>query len=145
MLLLRLRYVIATFVVGVIAAGCGNVAKQTSIKAEEEYQGITTDIRTDSITEVLVELGDVAYSSIATKRLRLKNTTNTTLSLLDYKSTCRCTWISLPNEAIAPGEYGELELTFDSRGEFGSVGNYIDISTSDADCRIGVWMSAKVI
>ena len=134
---------LAIIATALIYVSCGG--KTTTTKTTElPYQGIEATIRTDSTTEVLVEFGDVAYSALATKSIRLHNTTNTTLSLLDYKATCRCTWINLPKSPIPAGEYGEAEVIFDSRGERGSVGNYIDITTSDPRCHIGVWISAKV-
>ena len=134
---------LAIVAIALLAISCGG--KTTTTKSTElPYQGIEATIRTDSVTEVLVELGDVRYSELATKSIRLHNPTETPLSLLDYKATCRCTWINLPKSPIPAGEYGEAELVFDSRGERGSVGNYIDITTSDPRCHIGVWISAKV-
>ena len=134
---------LAIVATALLAISCGG--KTTTTKSTElPYLGIEATIRTDSVTEVLVELGDVRYSELATKSIRLHNPTETPLSLLDYKATCRCTWINLPKSPIPAGEYGEAELVFDSRGERGSVGNYIDITTSDPRCRIGVWISAKV-
>lgn len=110
-----------------------------------ESLGLSAEIRTDTITEFIVEMGKVPYATIATEHLRIKNTTNEPLSLTDYKATCRCTWVELPYHPIAPNEWGELELKFDSRGEHGTVGNFVDIATSDERCRIAIWMSAEVI
>lgn len=110
-----------------------------------ESVGLSAEIRTDTITEFIVEMGKVPYATIATEHLRIKNTTNEPLSLTDYKATCRCTWVELPYHPIAPNEWGELELKFDSRGEHGTVGNFVDIATSDERCRIAIWMSAEVI
>ena len=133
----------AIVVTVLMTISCGGKTTTTS-PAELPYQGIEATIRTDSVTEVLVELGDVRYSELATKSIRLHNPTTSPLSLLEYKATCRCTWINLPSAPIPAGEYGEAELVFDSRGERGSVGNYIDITTSDPRCHIGIWISAKV-
>ena len=110
-----------------------------------ESVGLSAEIRTDTITEFIVEMGKVPYATIATEHLRIKNTTNEPLSFTDYKATCRCTWVELPYHPIAPNEWGELELKFDSRGEHGTVGNFVDIATSDERCRIAIWMSAEVI
>lgn len=110
-----------------------------------ESVGLSAEIRTDTITEFVVEMGEVPYATIATEHLRIKNTTDEPLSLTDYKATCRCTWVELPYHPIAPNEWGELELKFDSRGEHGTVGNFVDIATSDERCRIAIWMSAEVI
>jgi hypothetical protein len=109
-----------------------------------ESVGLSAEIRTDTITEFVVEMGKVPYATIATEHLRIKNTTDEPLSLTDYKATCRCTWVELPYHPIAPNEWGELELKFDSRGEHGTVGNFVDIATSDERCRIAIWMSAEV-
>ena len=133
----------AIVVTVLMTISCGGKTTTTS-PAELPYQGIEATIRTDSVTEVLVEFGDVRYSELATKSIRLHNPTTSPLSLLEYKATCRCTWINLPSAPIPAGEYGEAELVFDSRGERGSVGNYIDITTSDPRCHIGIWISAKV-
>jgi hypothetical protein len=35
-------------------------------------------------------------------------------------------------------------LTFDSRGEWGSVGNFLEVATSNPECGFVVWMSAMV-
>ena len=109
-----------------------------------ESVGLSAEIRTDTITEFIVEMGEVPYATVTTERLRIKNTTDEPLSLTDYKATCRCTWVELPYHPIAPNEWGELELKFDSRGEHGTVGNFVDIATSDERCRIAIWMSAEV-
>lgn len=141
----RLILLVAILACVAVCISCGKGNKRATKEQKLPYQGIIADIRTDSVTEVLVELGDVPYSTIVTKKIRFNNPTANTLSLLDFKATCRCTWINLPTTAIGAGEYGEAELMFDSRGEFGVVGNYIDISTSDPRCRIGVWISANVV
>lgn len=143
----KVRLILSAITLAFVALciSCGNVKTRATKEQELPYQGIIADIRTDSVTEVLVELGDVPYSTIATKKIRFNNPTANTLSLLDFKATCRCTWINLPTTGIGAGEYCEAELMFDSRGEFGVVGNYIDISTSDPRCRIGVWISANVV
>ena len=113
--------------------------------AEREFVGLSTDIRTDSITEVVVEFGEVSYGATVTEHIRLRNTTDKPLSLTDYQATCRCTWVELPRYPIAPDAWAEVEISFDSRGEFGTVGNYVEVSTSDKRCRIAFWTCADVI
>ena len=123
-----------------------NRNRKNEVKTSEDlFAGLSADIRTDSITEFIVEFGDVPYGATATQRIRLRNTTDKPLSLTEYQATCRYTWIELPRYPIAPSEETEAEIFFDSRGEFGTVGNYIEIATSDERCRIAVWMSAEVI
>ena len=120
-------------------------AEAEATPTPSESIGLSAEIHTDTITEFVVEMGEVPYATVTTERLRIKNITDKPLSLTDYKATCRCTWVELPYHPIAPNEWGELELKFDSRGEHGTVGNFVDIATSDERCRIAIWMSAEVI
>lgn len=108
------------------------------------YSGIEAEIKRDTVCEVLVDLGCVRYSDTVVKNIRLVNKTDAPIALLDYQTTCRCTWLTLPNTAIAPNDYADIELTFDSRGEFGSIGNFLSIETSDESVEVVVWMSADI-
>ena len=109
------------------------------------YSDYSAEIRTDSLTELLVEFGDVPYSATAVKSIRLKNTTDKPLVFVGYQATCRCTTIDLPQKAVEPNCWAEAEIKFDSRGEYGSVGNHIEVNTSDERCVISIWISAEVI
>lgn len=112
--------------------------------SERAYSGIEAEIKRDTVCEVLVDLGRVRYSDTVVKNIRLVNKTDAPIALLDYQTTCRCTWLTLPNTAIAPNDYADIELTFDSRGEFGSIGNFLSIETSDESVEVVVWMSADI-
>lgn len=105
---------------------------------------ITAELRCNEVCEVLVDMGSVYYSDIATRAIRLVNLTDDPITLLDYSTTCRCTWLTLPRHAIEPNDYADIELTFDSRGEFGSIGNYLSITTSNPRCEVAVWMCAEI-
>lgn len=115
-----------------------------TIAAKSEYQGIEAELQGGSACEVLVDFGSVPYSSTATKQIRLINRTAQPIVLLDYETTCRCTWLTLPATPIAPNAYADVEVTFDSRGEFGSIGNYLSVTTSDEQCNVAIWMCAEV-
>lgn len=144
-------WIVTTVVVVIVAIATFIMRRPSSTALSDEAietvqsRDIEVDIRTDTVTEVLVELGDVTYSTTASKRVHLRNTTNMPLSLTSYRATCRCTWVELPHGTIKPGEWIGFDVLFDSRGEYGTVGNYIDITTSDDRCHIGVWVSAEVI
>ena len=113
--------------------------------AFEETDDLSADIRTDSITEFIVDFGEVRYGDTATRTIRLRNSIDKPLTLTEYQATCRCTWMELPRYPITSGEWAEAEIFFDSRGEYGTVGNYIEITTSDERCRVAVWMCAEII
>ena len=50
----------------------------------------------------------------------------------------------MPREAIQPGDYADLTLSFDPRGEWGVIGNYINILTSTPGSEVVMWISAEI-
>ena len=64
--------------------------------------------------------------------------------LVDYSTQCRCMWLEFDRSPIAEGDSRDIELYFDSRGEWGSVGNYMEITTSRDDAPVVLWISAEV-
>lgn len=104
----------------------------------------TAQICENSVCEVLADFGDVERSALSHRTIRLENSTNKPVALLDYRATCKCVWLTLPTKAIPAGGYADITITYDSRGEWGSVGNYISIECSNENCKIAVWMAAEI-
>lgn len=98
----------------------------------------------DDLCEVLVEFGSVPRSSTTTKTIRVVNKGSTPLVLLDFSTQCRCMWLDLSDKSIDCGDYCDITLSFDSRGEWGSVGNYMEVITSRDNAPIVLWIAADV-
>lgn len=98
----------------------------------------------DDLCEVLVEFGSVPRSSTTTKTIRVVNKGSTPLVLLDFSTQCRCMWLDLSDKSIDCGDYCDITLSFDSRGEWGSVGNYMEVITSRDNAPIVLWIAAEV-
>lgn len=98
----------------------------------------------DDLCEVLVEFGSVPRSSTTTKTIRVVNKGSTPLVLLDFSTQCRCMWLDLSDKSIDCGDYCDITLSFDSRGEWGSVGNYMEVITSHDNAPIVLWIAAEV-
>lgn len=149
----RVAVGIATVVIAVAAFAAVRIIDSTSdnrqraaeaTATKEQFRGITAEIRGDSVCEVLVDIGSVPYSVTAVKSIRLTNATNAPLVLVDYSTQCRCMWLEFDRSPIAEGDSRDIELYFDSRGEWGSVGNYMEITTSCDDAPVVLWISAEV-
>lgn len=134
--------VVALFVFRVYDSERDNRRREEQAKVE--YRGLRADIRRDSLSEVMVELGSVAYSTTAEKSIRFTNHTDAPIALLDFTTTCKCTWLELPNKPIEVGESADVKVVFDSRGEYGSIGNYLSVKCSDERANIAIWVSAEV-
>ena len=108
-----------------------------------EFGGIEAVYDGNAVCEVLVDMGFVSRSSTATETIRITNRCTTPLVLVDYSTQCRCMWLEYSREPIAENEYRDIELVFDSRGEWGSVGNYMEITTS-GEHPIVLWIGAEI-
>lgn len=111
---------------------------------EVEYRGLKAELKRDSLCEVMVELGSVAYSTTAEKSIRFTNLTDNPIILLDYTSTCKCSWLELPDKPIHAGQSADARLYFDSRGEYGTIGNHLSVRCSDKRVKVAIWLSAEV-
>ena len=134
--------VVALFVFRVIDSESDNRRREEQAKVE--YRGLRSDIKRDSLSEVMVEFGSVAYSTTVEKSIRFTNLTDVPIALLDFTTTCKCTWLELPNKPIEVGESADVKVVFDSRGEYGSIGNYLSVKCSDESANIAIWVSAEV-
>jgi hypothetical protein len=128
---------------------CG--AKQTKSGAEDTASEMASEpvvleatIEEGCTCEVLAEFGVVEARSVVEMPIRVKNNTDEPIVLVDYSTTCRCTTLALPRTAIEAGGESEVVLTFDSRGEWGGVGNFLEVETSNPECGFVVWMAAMV-
>lgn len=133
---------VATFIV--LSVACGANISSNNKTSDAEPTPISYELRRGTTTEVLVDMGAVSRSTTIHYDIVLTNATDTTLLLLDYEATCRCVWLDLPRKPLAPKESITTRLWFDSRGEWGTVGNYIGVESSLEDVAIAVWMMAEV-
>lgn len=109
-----------------------------------QYAGLAATLHRDSVSEVMLDFSTVHASTTVSKNLRITNATSEPIAILDYETTCRCVSVELPQKAIPAGEYADIDVVFDSRGEYGTVGNYVSLKTSQRDCHVAIWISADV-
>lgn len=128
---------------------CGSkpkhVDEQTETEViEQQVEVLNVELVEGSTCEVLADFGVVEPRSIVSRDIHIVNHTDAPIVLLDYETTCRCTTLDLPRKPIEPGGEAVAVLTFDSRGEWGSVGNFLDITTTNPECGFVIWMGATV-
>ena len=135
--------------VALVLCGVACGAKQTksdaeSVECETAPEVLRAALAEGYTAEVIAEFGVVEARSVVDMPIRVKNNTDEPIVLLDYSTTCRCTTLALPRTAIEAGGECEVVLSFDSRGEWGSVGNFLEVTTSNPECGFVVWMAAMV-
>lgn len=147
--LTRISLLLALILCGV---ACGINSKQeadthddeSAMMASHEIKELVAELSEGATSEVVVDFGVVEPRSIAEREIRVVNQTDNPLVLLDYSTTCRCTTLEFDRKPIYPGGEAVVVLTFDSRGEWGGVGNFLEITTSNPECGFVVWMGATV-
>ena len=145
------RRLLAIVVLVVIVAGVAlalliqrDCDKAENIEQTTAFNGIEVEYRGEEYCEVIVDFGDVLRSSIISKTIRLTNHSDYPIVLLDYTTQCRCMWLEFERKPLASNETTDIILTFDSRGEWGSVGNYMEITTSAEGAPIVMWIGAEI-
>lgn len=113
-------------------------------KQEAIFNGTVAEYQGTEYCEIIVDLGTVRRSATVEETIRLTNNSDAPIVLLDYSTQCRCMWLEFKREPIAPNESTDITLTFDSRGEWGSVGNYMEIATSCDSAPIILWIGAEI-
>ena len=136
---------LSALVLRIVDSESDNRQRAKEISAvEEKYIGNIAEYSGEEVCEVVVDLGAVMRSSTVSQTIRIVNKATTPLVLLDYTTQCRCMWLDFEREPIAPNESVDIALSFDSRGEWGTVGNYMEITTSTENVPIVLWIGAEI-
>ena len=129
----------------VVACGAKQTKKDAkSVACETAPEVLVAELAEGYTAEVLADFGVVEPRSVVDMPIRVINNTDEPIVLVDYSTTCRCTTLELPRGPIEAGGVCEVVLTFDSRGEWGGVGNFLEIATSNPECGFVIWMGATV-
>ncbi|MCK4233865.1 DUF1573 domain-containing protein [candidate division WOR-3 bacterium] len=65
-----------------------------------------------------------------------KNDGDTTLKIIDVRSTCGCAVTELKKKLIEPGERGTIKVVFYSKGRQGKISKSIFVTTNDKENRV---------
>ncbi len=142
-----LRKWLVVVAVIVVAIGSALILLQRDDTTTEEtttFNGIVAEYQGKEYCEVIVDFGYVKPSATVHKSIRITNLSDSPIVLLDYSTQCRCMWLEFDRTPIAPNESSDITLTFDSRGEWGVVGNYMEITTSIGSAPIVLWIGAEI-
>lgn len=144
------RGILLSILVAIVIAVVGTMLtrkEHSNIEHTEQscaFNGIIAEYQGTEPCEVIVDLGYVRRSAITEEVIRLTNRSNSPLILLDYSTQCRCMWLEFEREVIDVNEFIDITLSFDSRGEWGTVGNYMEITTSVNSFPIVLWIGAEI-
>ncbi len=77
------------------------------------------------------DFGKIKQGEVLTHVFVFQNVGDETLKIKRVQSSCGCTAALITKKEVAPGEKGEVKVTFNSRGFRGKVNKYIYVETND--------------
>lgn len=91
-----------------------------------------------------LRFGHLGSGEIAIQRFRLENRTAKPIVILSTSRSCGCISLNHDSQPIAPGQSRTLEMTFDSRGEYGWQLKRMDIILSGSAKPLRLFIEADI-
>ena len=81
--------------------------------------------------EETIDFGKIKQGEVLNHVFVFQNVGEETLKIKKVQSSCGCTAALITKKEVAPGERGEVKVTFNSRGFRGKLKKYIYVDTND--------------
>ncbi len=104
--------------------------------------GPTTTISFDEGTEH--EFGTIDEGDVVAHVFKFKNTGEEPLVLTNAKGSCGCTVPTWPKEPIAPGETGEINVEFNSKGKSGKQNKKVTLTANTNPAQTFLYVKGEV-
>lgn len=105
-------------------------AAPKAVEAQASTSPTLAGIAVAQFEQTQYNFGRVTQGELVQYVFKLKNTGGKELQLLDVKPSCGCTASAFTREAIAPGQTGEVSITFNSAGKMGPQQKTISVVTN---------------
>jgi hypothetical protein len=117
------KVIISTLVLMAIA--CGNNESSKQVGSEIVNNTATAENPTaenENTTEItfdqnMFDFGTIKEGELVNYKFKFKNTGKNPLLITNASASCGCTVPNWPKEPIAPGQGGEIDVTFNSEGK----------------------------
>ena len=90
------------------------------------------------------DFGNLKGGASVSYTFKFKNTGKKPLLISNAKGSCGCTVPSWPREAIAPGESGEIKVTFNSKGKKGKQHKSVTLTANTDPANTRLYIKADV-
>lgn len=91
-----------------------------------------------------IRFGRLGSGEIAVLRFWIENAAEQPAAITSYSRSRGCTSLTFSKEPIAPGEARQVEMTFDSRGEYGWQLKTVDLQIAGAAKPLRLFVEADV-
>lgn len=115
-------------------------AQQASKKSDEKVDGPQI-----TFVESTHDFGDIEQGTKVNHVFEFENSGTEPLILSNVLTTCGCTATSWPREPIAPGEGGEIAVSFNSAGKMGKQNKVITVVSNAVNSQERVKIITNVL
>lgn len=112
---------------------CGCAVKKTAVIAKPAVAflpAVGTETRSDNLS---YDFGRIREGDVVEHSFLIQNEGKKVLNITGTVASCGCTFSSIRNNRLAPGEETFLDVKFDSKGFSGSVTQFVYVNTDDID------------
>lgn len=148
------------FALAVSFAACGNEADTSESVEEIAAEGriqfiirnpVTANGEVDSLSAAIMDFemteydfGEIDEGGIVQHTFKFTNAGKAPLLIRQARSTCGCTIPEYPEDPIEPGESGEIEVKFDTKGKPGYQSKPVTITANTFPAQTVVTLKGRV-
>ncbi len=90
------------------------------------------------------DFGKILQGEVVSYTFHFVNSGNAPLIITGVDKSCGCTASDFPREPIAPGEGGDIKITYDSKGHFGFQSKTLVVNANTMPARTTLRVKAEV-
>lgn len=129
---------------------CKNPNQKVPLEAIENPMNADGTIDTDKLPFMTFEsetydFGKISEGEKIAFSFRFKNTGKSTLIISNASASCGCTVPNWPKNPIAPGDEGQVDVTFDSKGKIGIQNKTITIVANTIPNTKVVYLKGEIL
>lgn len=116
------------------------VVPLTTVTAQDNREGARL-----TFNDEIHDFGDIVQGEQVSHIFKFRNAGNQQLVISNVLTTCGCTVPEWPKEPVAPGETGQLEVKFDSKGKSGKQNKVITIISNALNPQTRITIRANIL
>lgn len=149
------KLLLVAIIGGVLVVSCEKKAESVDANTTKvEAQAIEENVQESvdpatapvlSLEQETYDLGEVKAGEKVTKKISFTNTGKSPLQIKEANASCGCTVPSFSKEPIAPGETGELEVTYTAPNSNGTQMKTVTLITNTVNGAEEFKITANVV
>lgn len=125
--------ILMTFLLVLVLSACES--KDTKLSTElvnnpKSAETPSNKMPTITFSKTEFDFGRILQGEVVSYTFHFTNTGNVPLIITGVEKSCGCTASDYPRQPIAPGEGGDIKITYDSKGHFGFQTKTVTVITN---------------